>query len=63
MLLVTGDRIVIRDWDDMAAEYEVDVDGDIDMPDYETYLPMFGNDGKKLLRQLHKITSSLPNQE
>ena len=35
----------------------------VDMPDYETYLPMFGNDGKKLLRQLHKITSSLPNQE
>lgn len=32
----------------------------VDMPDYETYLPMFGDDGTKLLHKLHKITSSLP---
>lgn len=35
----------------------------VDMLDYETYLPMFGNDGNKLLRKLHKITSSLPQTE
>lgn len=35
----------------------------VDMPEYETYLPMFGDDGRKLLRQLHRITSSMPNQE
>lgn len=33
----------------------------VDMPDYETYLPMFGDDGDKLLHKLHKITSSLPH--
>ena len=32
----------------------------VDMPDYETYLPMFGDDGDKLLEKLHQITSSLP---
>lgn len=31
----------------------------VDMPDYETYLPMFGDEGRKLLHKLHKITSSL----
>ena len=35
----------------------------VDMPNYETYLPMFGNDGNKLLDKLHKITSSLPHIE
>ena len=30
---------------------------------FETYLPMFGDDGKKILQQLHKITSSMPTQE
>ncbi len=35
----------------------------VEMPEYETYLPMFGDDGKKILRQLHKITSSMPTQE
>lgn len=35
----------------------------VDMPDYETYLPMFGDDGNKLLNKLHKITSSLPHKE
>ena len=34
----------------------------VDMPEYETYLPMFGDDGKKLLRQLHDFTSSMPKQ-
>ena len=37
MPLETGDRIVIRDWDDMAAEYAIDSDGDIHMPEYDTY--------------------------
>ena len=35
----------------------------VDMPEYETYLPMFGDDGKQLLKRLHKFTSSLPSQE
>ena len=35
----------------------------VDMPEYETYLPMFGDDGKQLLKRLHKVTSSLPPQE
>ncbi|MBR6364267.1 MAG: hypothetical protein IKS08_04245 [Alphaproteobacteria bacterium] len=32
----------------------------VDMPEYETYLPMFGEEGTKLLRRLHALTSSLP---
>ncbi|MBO7509461.1 MAG: hypothetical protein J6T57_04275 [Alphaproteobacteria bacterium] len=32
----------------------------IDMPEYETYLPMFGDEGTDLLRRLHSLTSSLP---
>ena len=32
----------------------------VDMPEYETYLPMFGNDGKELLRRLHGLMSSMP---
>lgn len=35
----------------------------VDMPEYETYLPMFGEEGKKLLRQLYKFTSSLPHKD
>ena len=35
----------------------------VDMPDYDTYLPMFGEEGEDLLRKLHKITSSLPQME
>ena len=35
----------------------------VDMPEYETYLPMFGEEGTKLLRQLHSFTSSLPSSE
>lgn len=35
----------------------------VDMPEYETYLPMFGEEGTKLLRQLHSLTSSLPTSE
>lgn len=35
----------------------------VDMPEYETYLPMFGDEGKQLLRRLHKFTSSLPNKD
>lgn len=35
----------------------------VDMLDYETYLPMFGDEGRKLLRRLHKITSSLPHTD
>ncbi len=33
----------------------------VDMPDYETYLPMFGDDGNKLLHKLHKMISSMPD--
>lgn len=32
----------------------------VDMPDYENYLPMFGDAGQKLLDRLHEFTSSLP---
>jgi len=35
----------------------------VDMLDYETYLPMFGDDGNKMLHKLHKITSSLPHMQ
>ena len=34
----------------------------IDMPEYETYLPRFGDEGKNLLRRLHELTSSLPTK-
>lgn len=40
-----GDRIVIRDWDDMAADFEIDDDGDISISEYETY---FIRDMKRL---------------
>lgn len=33
----------------------------VDMPEYETYLPMFGDEGKELLRRLHSLTSSMPS--
>ena len=32
----------------------------VDMPEYETYLPMFGEEGKDLLHRLHTLTSSMP---
>lgn len=32
----------------------------VDMPEYETFLPMFGDEGKNLLRRLHTFTSSMP---
>lgn len=35
----------------------------VDMPEYETYLPMFGEEGTKLLRRLHTLTSSLPKSD
>lgn len=35
----------------------------VDMPEYETYLPMFGDEGKSLLNKLHTMTSSLPHQD
>lgn len=35
----------------------------VDMPEYETYLPMFGDEGKRLLRKLHRFTSSMPQQQ
>ncbi|MBP5485392.1 MAG: hypothetical protein J6Y07_01655 [Alphaproteobacteria bacterium] len=35
----------------------------VDMPEYETYLPMFGDDGKELLHRLHSLTSSLPSHD
>lgn len=35
----------------------------VDMPEYETYLPMFGEEGTKLLHRLHALTSSLPQSD
>ena len=32
----------------------------VDMPEYETYLPMFGDDGRNLLRRLHGLVSAMP---
>lgn len=34
-----------------------------DMPEYETYLPMFGDEGKNLLRRLRAATSSMPKND
>lgn len=33
----------------------------VDMPEYETYLPMFGDAGNQLLRRMHTVLSSMPN--
>lgn len=35
----------------------------VDMPEYETYLPMFGDDGRELLRRLHGLLSSMPSHD
>ena len=35
----------------------------VDMPEYRTYLPMFGDEGKELLRRLHGLTSSMPSHD
>lgn len=35
----------------------------VDMPEYETYLPMFGDEGKELLHRLHGLTSSMPSHD
>ena len=35
----------------------------VDMPEYETYLPMFGDAGQEMLNRLHTFTSSLPDQK
>ncbi len=35
----------------------------VDMPEYETYLSMFGKEGKELLRRLHGLTSSMPSHD
>lgn len=32
-----GDRVVVRDWDDMAAEYDVDFEGDIHIEEEHIY--------------------------
>ena len=34
-----------------------------DMPEYETYLPMFGDAGYELLSKLRNFTSSMPNKK
>ncbi|MBO4480648.1 MAG: hypothetical protein J5742_03440 [Alphaproteobacteria bacterium] len=34
----------------------------VDLPEYETYLPMFGEEGSELLQKLHTLISSLPQQ-
>ena len=33
----------------------------VDMPEYETYLPMFGDKGRTLLNRLHSFLSSIPD--
>ena len=35
----------------------------VDMPEYETYLPMFGDAGHDLLKRLHNLISSMPKNE
>lgn len=35
----------------------------VDMPEYETYLPMFGDEGRELLRRLHGLLSSMPSHD
>lgn len=35
----------------------------VDMPEYETYLPMFGDAGRDLLKRLRDLTSSMPKSE
>ncbi|MCR5194562.1 MAG: hypothetical protein K6B71_03520 [Alphaproteobacteria bacterium] len=35
----------------------------VDMPEYETYLPMFGDAGYELLNKLRNFTSSLPAKD
>lgn len=35
----------------------------VDMPEYETYLPMFGDEGKKMLHRLHGLLSSMPSHD
>ena len=35
----------------------------VDMPEYETYLPMFGDEGKELLHRLHGLISSMPSHD
>jgi len=35
----------------------------VDMPEYETYLPMFGDEGKELLHRLHGLLSSMPSHD
>lgn len=39
----------------------VRADLQVDMPEYETYLPMFGDEGKELLHRLHGLLSSMPS--
>lgn len=35
----------------------------VDMPEYETYLPMFGDAGRDLLKRLRELTSSMPKTD
>lgn len=35
----------------------------VDIPEYETYLPMYGDRGADLLKQLHTMLSSFPDSE
>lgn len=35
----------------------------VDMPEYETYLPLFGDRGRTLLNQLHTLISSMPEAD
>lgn len=41
----------------------VRADLQVDMPEYETYLPMFGDEGKELLHRLHGLLSSMPSHD
>lgn len=54
-----GDRIVIRDWDDMAEEYVVDDDGDIRISEYDTYF----TENMMRLCGAHGIIESIADDE
>ena len=48
-----GDKVIVRDWEDMAAEYEVDDDGDIVFPGD---LPYFTTEMRQFCGQAFTVT-------
>ena len=47
-----GDRVLVKEWDDMASEYGIDEDGDI-----KTGAPFFVKDMKKYCGRIMTISS------